>query len=72
MVDCDSLNNPVNGQVDTSNGTTFESVATYRCSTGYTLNGNNSRTCGSDGIWSGPLPTCESKYIFLNIRDVFL
>ncbi|XP_064398980.1 nidogen-2-like [Halichondria panicea] len=58
-VDCGSLTNPTNGQVDTSNGTTLGSTAIYNCSTGFTLNGNSSRTCGSDGQWSGFQPTCE-------------
>ncbi|XP_064386665.1 sushi, von Willebrand factor type A, EGF and pentraxin domain-containing protein 1-like [Halichondria panicea] len=35
-------------------------VATYTCDTGYTLNGVSTRTCGSDGVWSGSDPTCEA------------
>ena len=63
-IDCRTLTNPVNGQVDTSNGTTFGSIAIYNCSTGYNLYGNVSLTCGSDGTWSESPPTCEGKYIF--------
>ena len=35
------------------------SVATHSCDTFNTLNGGSTRTCQSDGIWSGSAPTCE-------------
>ncbi len=38
-----------------------DTVATYTCDTGYTLNGGTTRTCGSDGVWSGSAPTCQCK-----------
>ncbi len=38
-----------------------DTVATYTCVTGYTLNGGNTRTCGSDGMWSGSSPVCQRK-----------
>ena len=52
-----------------TNGTTFysdptlgvDSVATHICDTGYTLNGGSTRTCQSDGIWSGSNSTCEGE-----------
>ena len=62
VVDCGSLRNPVNGQVDMSSGTTFMSTATYTCNAGYDLIGPISRTCGSDGVWSPAVPTCDSKF----------
>ncbi len=64
MVDCDSLNNPVNGQVNTSSGNTVGSIAIYNCSTGYNLIGNSSRACGSGGIWTNVAPECNSKFWF--------
>ncbi len=36
-------------------------VATYTCNNGYTLRGDTTRTCGSDGQWSGNDPTCQGK-----------
>ena len=60
MVDCGSLEDPDNGQVDFSN-TTFESTANYTCDLGYSLNGNSSRTCEANGNWSGDQPSCERK-----------
>ena len=61
VVDCGSLGNPLNGQVDMSSGNTFMSIATYTCNAGYDLIGPKSRTCGSDGVWSPAPPTCERK-----------
>ena len=60
VIDCGSLNDPDNGRVDTSNGTTFESIATYTCDTGYTLSGSQSRTCELrvDGHWTTQSPSC--------------
>ncbi len=62
-MNCTELANPTNGQVDTSNGTTPGSTATYNCSTGYILNGNSSRTCNSDREWSRSPPTCEGMSV---------
>ena len=42
-----------------------DTVATYTCNPGYTLNGGTTtRTCGSDGVWSGLDldQTCERKW----------
>ena len=57
--DCGPLTDPHNGQVDTSSGTTFERIAAYTCDTGYTLSGSQSRTCGTDGMWTSSEPTCR-------------
>ena len=38
-------------------------VATYTCDSGFTLVGDPTRICGSDGTWSGMAPTCERKFI---------
>ena len=61
VVDCGPLGNPVNGQVNMSSETTFMSTATYTCNAGYNPIGAISRTCGSDGVWSPAVPTCDSK-----------
>ena len=57
VVDCGSLTSPPNGQVTVST-TTFNSLATYACNTGFTLEGNMQRTCQDSGFWSGTDPTC--------------
>ena len=51
---CTDLMNLVNG------GITYDmAVATYTCNTGYTLIGGSTRTCESNGVWSGSPPKCE-------------
>ena len=60
MIDCGDLSNPVNGRV-VLQLTTEGSVATYSCNKGYKLSGSSTRTCGSDGAWTGDAPTCNSK-----------
>ena len=37
-------------------------TATYTCNTGYTLNGNNTRTCQASGTWTGSDPTCNREF----------
>ena len=65
VTDCDSLTKPDNGRVDTLNGTTFGSTATYTCDTGYTLSGSQSRICGADGNWTSFNPLCEGKALIV-------
>ena len=61
---CDDPVTPTNGQRSLSS-TTYNSVVTYTCDVGYTLQGVNSRTCQSDGQWSGSVPQCFKKSMFL-------
>ena len=61
VVNCSSLDDPVNGQVELSN-TTVGLTANYTCIQGYILtNGNNTRTCEANGEWSGSSPSCECE-----------
>ena len=62
-MDCGSLTDPANGQVDLTAGTTFGQTATYSCNTGYNLVGDSTRTCQATGEWSGSAPTCEGIYV---------
>ena len=59
VVDCGTLNNPTNGEVNHTAGTTFRQTAIYSCNTGYNLVGSSTRTCQVTGVWSGSAPTCE-------------
>ncbi len=47
-------------------------VATYTCVTGYTLNASATRTCQDNGLWSGSVinPTCDGEYVMLNFEPV--
>ena len=58
-MDCGALRNPVNGQVNDTNGTIFGQTATYSCNTGYNLVGNSTRMCQATGVWTGSAPSCE-------------
>lgn len=57
-VDCGPLDNPEDGAVSLT-GTTYISVATYSCDSGYVLMGDEMRTCLDTGLWSGSTPTCS-------------
>ena len=63
MVDCGSLENPINGLVDTSDGTTFGSTAMYSCNLNFMVNGSSTRLCTAEGVWGGEPPTCVGKYV---------
>ena len=62
---CSDLTVPDNGMISYNMGTaslrTMGTVATHTCNPGYTLNGGSTRTCWSDGMWSGSAPTCQRK-----------
>ena len=61
LVECPDLMDPDNGRVDYE--TQVGSSATYTCNTGYQLIGTSTRTCQSDGTWSGSDPTCTCMYL---------
>ena len=60
-VDCGHLGNIINGTVDVSQGTKLYATVRYTCDEGFIRNGSRSRTCRSDGRWSGTTPTCEGE-----------
>ena len=68
VVDCGSLTDPANGQVDLTSGTTFGQTATYSCNTGYNLVGDSTRTCQATGEWSGSAPACQGMLV---VKDYF-
>ena len=63
-IDCGDPGTPTNGQRSLSS-TTYNSVVTYTCDASYALQGSSSRTCQSDGQWSGSLPECMCKLLVL-------
>ena len=66
VVNCGDPGTPSNGR-RTGSSTTYNSVVTYTCNTGYTRQGSSSRTCQSNGQWSGSLPRCNRKFCFVLI-----
>ena len=61
-VDCGDPGTPTNGQRSLSR-TTLGYAVIYTCDVGYTLQGSSSRTCQSNGQWSGSVPQCRGKLI---------
>ena len=62
-VPCLSLTNPKNGVMTCSLGDdeipSYEDTCSFTCNTGYTLTGSVTRTCQSDGSWSGSETSCR-------------
>ena len=72
VVDCGTLNDPANGNVSHTAGTTFGQTANYTCNTGYRLVGDSTRTCQATGVWSGSAPTCQGVLMLFNPHDCVL
>ena len=66
VIICGDLNPPLNGQVTT---TTLQhgGMATYVCDIGYVVEGEATRECEGEGMWSGNAPVCRSKSFTLCI-----
>lgn len=56
-IQCPRLVDPENG--DVSFRQTVGSIAVYKCNKGFTLIGNEKRTCQQNGAWTGQQPTCK-------------
>ena len=68
-VNCGNPGTPSNGR-RTGSSTTYNSVVTYTCNTGYTRQGSNRRTCQSNGQWSGAAPRCNRKlFLYLHFEQ---
>ena len=63
VVNCLSLTDPNNGIINCSLGddniTSYEDTCSFTCDTGYELTGSDTRTCQSDGSWSGSDAICQ-------------
>ena len=66
-IDCSDPGTPTNGQ-RTLSSTTYNSVVTYTCDVGYTLQGSNSRTCQSSGLWNGSVPQCIREFHSIEVN----
>ena len=68
LVSCPSLDNPSNGVISCSLGddgvSSYEDTCSFTCDTGYELSGSDTRTCQSNGSWSGSIAMCSrGKYM---------
>ena len=71
-VECPILEPPKDGNV-LFTSVRFGTVATYTCHPGFTLIGNEERTCLESGLWSGNEPSCRSKrYVASTLISVTL
>ena len=60
---CSSLTDPnigmINCSMEDDRVPSYEDTCSFTCNTGYELTGNDTRTCQSDGIWSGTEMMCR-------------
>ena len=60
---CPTLPSPSNGMVSCSLGVdgvaNSEDTCSFTCNNGYELSGSDTRTCQTDGSWSGSDALCE-------------
>ena len=61
VVTCSVPSSPSNGK-RYYRGRNYGDRVTFSCNHGYLLTGSSSRTCQSNGKWSGIQPSCISEY----------
>ncbi|XP_060596340.1 sushi, von Willebrand factor type A, EGF and pentraxin domain-containing protein 1-like [Ruditapes philippinarum] len=59
--DCGHPTKPMNGSVEISNGTTYQSLVTFKCDVGFEMNGTNTSECQANSKWSNEVPQCIIK-----------
>ena len=65
---CGALHAPWHGTISRG-GTSFGSVRDFSCDTGYILRGSESRTCQSNGKWTGSFTRCTGKKLAKAVVD---
>ena len=60
---CPSFADPNNGKLNCTLGDdgvpSYEDTCSFTCNAGYELTGSDTRTCQSDGSWSGTETLCR-------------
>ena len=74
---CDNLTTPSNGEIISCSsgipGVGYEGdTCSFTCNTGYELTGSDTRTCQSNGSWSGSDDVCNRSKVHLIICSLFL
>jgi len=63
IVTCPPLTDPDNGTIvcllEDDGVSFYEDTCSFTCNTGYKLTGSDTRTCQSDGSWSGSVTICN-------------
>ena len=75
IASCTSLDGPNNGVINCSLGDdgvpSYEDTCSFTCNTGYELTGSDTRTCQSNGNWSGSNTVCRrgnSNIPYIDLR----
>ena len=58
--DCGTFDSVENGRI-VGNATTFRSILSFECITGYEVSGSSSVECQADGNWSSTNVQCNGK-----------
>ncbi len=67
---CLSLPPLTNGMISYSDQTQGEgTVATYSCNHGHNLDGDATRTCESNGVWTGSESTCHREHYYPKMNN---
>ena len=74
LVPCQPRSDPNNGMINCSLGDdrvpSYEDTCSYTCNMGYELTGSNTRTCQSNGSWSGGDSVCREGNLEVFITTV--
>lgn len=57
--DCGTVSVPLHGALQYVPNTEYQGNVEFSCNTGYTLVGDDTRTCQETGVWGGSNPTCQ-------------
>ena len=55
------MNGMINCSLEVDNVASFRDFCSFTCNTGYELTGSDTRTCQSDGSWSGNDAVCSNS-----------
>ena len=72
VVTCPPLVDPENGKVlnNSSLPRPYQMVSKISCNEGYRLEGSDSRTCLSNGTWSGAETYCVCEYMHFSVYNI--